>query len=102
MDAKCPVCGKSFNPTFSDIEIAQGGRNAICPRCKKVLWITINGKIKSISAEDSKKERCVMISCGAETPYTKDTPINERKYYARGAGQLCEKCGEKYYSEGGD
>lgn len=49
MDAtKCPVCGKSINLTFTDTEIAQGGRNAVCPRCQKVLWISNDGKIKSL------------------------------------------------------
>ena len=41
------------------------------------------------------KEKCVM--CGEETPYTKDTHIDLRKYYIEGAGQLCEKCYNEIY-----
>ena len=36
------------------------------------------------------KEKCII--CGAETIYSFDTPISQRKYYIEGAGQLCERC----------
>ena len=36
------------------------------------------------------KDRCVI--CYAETPYTKETPIEERQFYVEGCGQVCEKC----------
>lgn len=95
---KCPVCGKSISLTFSDSEIAQGGKNVVCPQCKKVLWVSTDGKIKSIpTLEDWEKERCVITSCSKETPYNKNTPIDQRKHYVRGAGQLCKECHELYY-----
>lgn len=38
-------------------------------------------------------ELCVM--CGAETPYRFNDHIDYRFNYVEGAGQLCEKCGNK-------
>ena len=35
-------------------------------------------------------EKCV--SCGEDTPYIIDMPIDLRDYYIDGAGQLCKKC----------
>ncbi len=40
-------------------------------------------------------ERCV--ACGKIVPISKDTPINLRKTYLSGAGQLCEECCLKCY-----
>jgi len=36
------------------------------------------------------KDKCVY--CGKETQYEKETPIQQRKYYIEGAGQLCPLC----------
>ena len=44
---------------------------------------------------DSVKDKCVM--CGATTPYTKDTHIDERLHYIEGAGQMCKDCHTKIY-----
>ncbi len=43
-----------------------------------------------------KKEKCVV--CTTETPYTRYTHIDLRKYYVDGAGQLCKKCWIEIYS----
>lgn len=43
------------------------------------------------------KDKCVL--CGAETQYTKDTPIDLRSCYIEGAGQLCPECWKKIYKE---
>tara|TARA_Y100000590_G_C15227745_1_gene828835 strand:- start:307 stop:486 length:180 start_codon:yes stop_codon:yes gene_type:complete len=44
---------------------------------------------------DSVKDKCVM--CGTKTPYTKDTHIEERRHYIKGAGQMCKDCHTKIY-----
>lgn len=114
----CPNlgCQKPIEVTLAILEEAMsaGGKNLTCPYpdCRNVLWLDRNGLLKSVSEEHGKieklgalsveKERCVILSCDKETPYTKDTPIEKRRHYVRGAGQLCEKCGKKYYPEGGD
>ena len=36
------------------------------------------------------KEKCVL--CGKDTPYETTTPVQYRKCYMDGAGQLCEIC----------
>ena len=43
------------------------------------------------------KDKCVM--CWEETPYTKDTHIDQRRYYVEGAGQLCKKCWKKIFKK---
>lgn len=40
-------------------------------------------------------DKCII--CKTETPYTKDTHIDERKFYVEGAGQLCEQCYKNLY-----
>ena len=42
-------------------------------------------------------EKCVY--CGTETEYRKDTPIDERFGYIKGAGQLCRKCYQELYGK---
>ena len=42
-----------------------------------------------------KKEVCV--SCGCETPYVFETPIQERIGYVEGSGQLCDDCFKEIY-----
>ena len=37
------------------------------------------------------------IRCGKPTPYDIQTPINVRRYYIEGSGQLCEKCFYELY-----
>lgn len=41
------------------------------------------------------KDRCVL--CGKETEYLRSTPIDQRKYYVEGCGQLCEDCFDGIY-----
>ena len=36
------------------------------------------------------KELCVV--CKKETDYDFSTPVEQRKYYVEGCGQLCEEC----------
>lgn len=43
------------------------------------------------------KEKCV--TCGAETPYLKNLPIDLRENYVEGAGQLCKTCADKIYDK---
>lgn len=40
-------------------------------------------------------ERCIL--CGCITNVKKSLNIDKRKYYIRGAGQLCSKCHRKIY-----
>ncbi len=39
------------------------------------------------------KDNCVL--CGRETKYDRETPVDLRKHYVEGAGQLCDYCGGK-------
>lgn len=41
------------------------------------------------------KDKCVL--CWCDTEYEKDTPIELRKRYVEGAGQLCKKCYNETY-----
>lgn len=50
----------------------------------------INDRRKFQNFDDDPVERCII--CGAETPYHFSTPIDERKYYVPGVGQICESC----------
>lgn len=50
---------------------------------------------KESNLEEQEKDKCVV--CKRKTPYTKDTPIDERLYYIEGAGQLCKNCHERIY-----
>lgn len=43
-----------------------------------------------------KKENCIM--CSKKTKEKENTVIHKRKYYVSGAGQLCEECYKKIYS----
>lgn len=36
------------------------------------------------------KEKCVR--CGKETAYDQSTPVDMRRWYVEGSGQLCEAC----------
>jgi hypothetical protein len=38
------------------------------------------------------KEKEICVICKQETEYFVDTPINQRKYYIEGCGQLCSTC----------
>lgn len=37
------------------------------------------------------------IRCGKETKYDVSAPVNMRKYYIEGSGQLCETCYFTFY-----
>lgn len=41
------------------------------------------------------KEKC--IRCGKETEFDIHTPVDRRKNYVDGSGQLCEDCWKKLY-----
>ena len=41
-------------------------------------------------------ENC--IRCGRPTPYNQSTPVDIRKWYVDGSGQLCEQCFSQLYS----
>ena len=47
-------------------------------------------KTVKIPQSDSPNERCV--SCFADTGIPKDMPIEKRKHYVVGCGQLCPDC----------
>ena len=38
----------------------------------------------------NENDKCVL--CASRTEYTLTTPIDMRKYYIEGCGQLCKKC----------
>lgn len=42
-------------------------------------------------------ELCVL--CGCKTEFMKDTPIQNRRYYIIGCGQLCQDCYEENEAE---
>ena len=46
---------------------------------------------------DMEKELC--IRCGRPTPYVIHTPVDRRKYYVDGSGQLCEDCWKRVYGQ---
>lgn len=53
---------------------------------------------KSVNKPETNEiEKCV--SCGKETPYLKSTPIQSRKFYIVGIGQVCFDCYQKLKSE---
>lgn len=41
------------------------------------------------------KEKCVR--CGKETAYDQSTPVDMRRWYVEGSGQLCEACWYKLW-----
>ena len=45
----------------------------------------------------SKKDSCVR--CGRPTPYDEFFPIDQRKFYVEGSGQLCVECWNLLYSD---
>jgi len=49
----------------------------------------------SLIQESGKKEPCV--SCGKQTEYPVQMPIELRNWYIEGAGQLCEDCYTNIY-----
>lgn len=42
----------------------------------------------------------VCVSCGRDTPYTRQTNVQLRYWYVEGAGQLCQKCYTNVYDPG--
>ncbi len=43
------------------------------------------------------KEQCVL--CKKELEVLTTTPIQERRFYIKGAGQLCKECYSKIYNQ---
>ena len=56
-----------------------------------------NAVVHEFNKVDDPIEKCVI--CGAETPYKFSTPINKRKYYMEGSGQICQECHYTIYIE---
>lgn len=56
---------------------------------------------KSREAIDKQQEALVdkCVICGNFTPYLYSTPIDLRKNYVEGGGQLCEPCYNKIYNK---
>jgi len=52
-------------------------------------------KRKGEREEIQEIEKC--IACHKKTEYFKSTPIDQRKYYVKGCGQLCEDCFDAIY-----
>lgn len=50
-----------------------------------------------ITLENMSKGYDLCVSCGKETRYPINTPIDSRRDYVEGAGQLCEDCSVKIY-----
>lgn len=44
-----------------------------------------------------KTEKCIL--CGCDTYVLVSTPIDKRRYYIAGCGQLCESCGRQLNQE---
>ena len=53
---------------------------------------------KEEKKEKDQKEICVI--CQKETPYTKNTPVDLRRNYVEGVGQVCDSCAENLRKEG--
>lgn len=54
-----------------------------------VLGIKIGGGYEAPSKK-VKNEECVL--CGCDTGILESVPVQDRKYYVHGCGQLCESC----------
>ncbi|HDQ16173.1 MAG TPA: hypothetical protein ENN45_03855 [Bacteroidetes bacterium] len=52
-------------------------------------------KIEKLLRHYQKKEKEKCVICGKETEYLRSTPINKRKYYVEGCGQVCTDCGNE-------
>lgn len=63
-------------------------------------FILENGKILFEKEENKAWKKVIIekcVSCGKETPYTTETPIDLRSHYVEGGGQLCEHCHTEIY-----
>lgn len=49
--------------------------------------------------QQGQTERCVL--CGRTVPVRVDMPVEKRRYYVEGAGQLCAGCFDRLYAETG-
>jgi len=54
-------------------------------------------KKEKIEEIEEKKEIEECVICHKKTEYFKSTPIDQRKYYVEGCGQLCEDCFDGIY-----
>ncbi|MEK7568764.1 MAG: hypothetical protein AAB497_01460 [Patescibacteria group bacterium] len=61
-----------------------------------ILYDAVFRNRKEKTTKTNDKEMCIIPRCGRETGYRKDTPVNKRNHYVRGAGQLCDKCGNEF------
>lgn len=52
--------------------------------------------VRKKSGDNNDKEVCV--GCWEDTGYDKSVPIDKRRYYVEGMGQLCDKCGLVFFS----
>lgn len=46
-----------------------------------------------------KKQYEICIICKKKLKIRKDLPVDQRKYYVEGAGQLCLKCYQEIYNK---
>lgn len=60
------------------------------------MTMDIEGKIRTVSPDENGMERCVV--CGRPTELRFSTPIELRRCYVEGAGQLCPKCWAELYA----
>ena len=54
-------------------------------------------KVINMGTDEREVEKC--ISCGKDTIYMIDTPIDMRDNYVEGGGQLCTQCHIEIYGE---
>lgn len=54
---------------------------------------------KIVNEELATRGRESCIRCGEPTDILIDTPIDRRKYFVEGAGQMCEKCWIEVYDK---
>ena len=70
------------------VSAAEEGRSDMNENVKEKRQCTVPGEM----------ERCVL--CWELTDVPKDTPVNRRRYYLEGQGQLCAKCYYELYGAG--
>ena len=80
-------------------------RDKPIPQRKRVLAVKEDKSDMNENARETRRctvpgemERCVL--CWELTDVPKDTPVNRRRYYLEGQGQLCAKCYYELYGAG--
>ena len=62
-------------------------------KIRKFLQGTLRSYTKKEGSENAKTEKCIL--CGKDTGIPFSMPIDDRKYFINGCGQLCEDCFEE-------